>query len=275
MTDFLSRCDHLIATNTQTYVCNATPQQTINQVNCFSCVRDSFRSAGRDTYNCLIKLCHYSINYGPIYTSEIYHFLEESHFLEVYFLNLTRPINVLSLGSGFGPDYIALNKYRNDKQLHMNFNYLGWDKEPLWNQITNTNVPATHDILNGFQCPNADIIFINKLFSTLKNHNLDTQFLSVFAQSLQTLPIGSFVVFNDVNSMYMGRDNFDTFAQQNSLQAIGKYFFDVQGTNGNSAYNGGYTAIQSTHNIFQTPANFQHTPKPYANQTVFFLYRKV
>jgi len=257
---------------TQGQVCT----QYVDSAGCFSCLRSNFQTQGADTYNCLIKLALYTINYGPIYVSEIYHFLEQSQLLENNFTGIVQSINVMSLGCGFGPDDIALNKYRNDKQLDINFNYHGYDIEPFWNYITNTGaLPISHDILAGFDCTSVNILFINKLFSTLKNNSLDSQFLTIFQIALQSLPVGSFVIFNDINNINMGRDDFNTFAVSNSLQVVGKYFFNVQGTNGSPAYNSNYTAISSTHNICQIPQNFTHTPKPQVNQTVFFLYQKV
>ena len=67
----------------------------------------------------------------------------------------------MSLGCGFGPDDIALNKYRdNHLDFNVNFNYYGYDKEPLWNFITNSNaLPITHDILNGINLQNIHILF--------------------------------------------------------------------------------------------------------------------
>jgi len=266
MIEILNRCDDIVKTTPPNPQCHNT------NTSCFDCMRNNFYSANRDTYDCLIKLAHYTINYGQIYVSEIYHFLNDSQFLETNFRNFLRPINVMSLGCGFGPDDIALNKYRNDKQLPINFNYYGYDKEPLWNCITQTNaLPITHDLLNSMNFQVIDILFINKLFSTLKNHSLNQIFLNIFQNSLQFLPTGSFVVFNDINHQGMGRDEFDNFAQQNSLKVVGKYYFDVE-----NAFNGGYIKIQSNLNIYPpVPPTFSYSPKPTVNKSIFFLYQKV
>ena len=273
MIDTLSKCNNLIISLLPTYICKALPPQTITQEHCFSCMRDSFRSPGKDTYDCMIKLCQYTINFGPIYVSEIYHFLTQSKILENNFLQLNRPINIMSLGCGIGVDYMALKKYIFSNELDIEFEYKGYDIEPLWQEITSDtipNVPIIKDIINGFDCDTTDIIFMNKVFSTLKNHGLHTDFLSTFRDEIENLPVGSFIVFNDVNRFNMGRDDFDNFAQENSLQVIEKYFFNVE-----NAYSDNYTSIASTHNICNIPSNLIHAPKPTVNKTVFFLYKKV
>ncbi len=138
----------------------------------------------------------------------------------------------MSLGCGFGPDYIALNKYReNHLDWNVHFNYYGYDKEPLWNFVTQTNsLPITYDLLSGMNFQEMDIVFMNKLFSTLKNHNLHTQFLNIFQQALQTLPIDCFVVFNDTNVLDLTeksveQGSFHPTMISYGLEAISKYFF--------------------------------------------------
>ena len=239
---------------------------------CYDCLQQSFRNSNSDTYDCLTKLALYTINYGPIYVSEIYHFLEKSQLLQNNFKNLDTEIKVMSLGCGMGVDFIALDKYIEDKELSIYFYYRGYDKEPLWHNITNSDsFPVTRDILNGFDCTDIDILFINKLFSTLKNNDLNTQFLDELKIALEDLPTGSFVVFNDVNHRDMGRDEFHRFALDNFLTCVEKYYFKVS----EHTYNHGYTEISSSHNIFQIPNNLPYSPKPSATQTVFFLYQKV
>lgn len=238
---------------------------------CSQCLQDSFYNTNRDTYDCLKKLALYTLNYGPIYVSEVYHFLEQSQLLETYFNNYQGAINIYSLGSGFAPDEIAISKYNGDKQLGLHFNYIGFDKEPLWNTITQTySNPITKNLLNPFNLSGGNIVFINKLYSTLTNHGLHTQFLTTFENALNSLPINSFVVFNDINRYNMGRDEFDRFVQSYPLEVVGKYYFKVEG-----AYSGNYTPIESIHNICEIPNTLSHSPKLEVHKTIIFLYRKV
>lgn len=268
MIDILNKCQEIIE---QEEDC-----EDIEEVeNCFTCLQSNFYSRESDTYNCLKKLCHYAINYGPIYVSEIYHFLSQSKLLEKYFSKIDRPLNILSLGAGIGPDYMALTKYIDDNHLSITFSYTGYDKEPLWKNITEDifdNIPVYKDVIDGFNCTNIDIIFINKLFSTLHNHGLHQDFLKTLQDEIQNLPIGSFVIFNDINNHKMGRDIFNQFVlEQNcSLKNIGKYFFNVDG-----AYSNSYTAIKNVNNICKFPNDFKYSPKLSAMKTVFFVYQKI
>jgi len=273
MIEILNRCESLEAeykneAQRDNILCDGN---NINTPHCYECLSSGFYTNTKDTYDCPIKLSLYTINYGPIYVSEIYHFLKKSQLLENNFLDITRPIEIMSLGCGFGPDDIALTKYSNDEQLDIDFNYVGYDIESWWNTITNTNaLPIIYDVLNGFDCNNVDILFINKLFSTLKNHNLDGQFLTELQVALQSLPNGAFVIFNDINYWEMGRDDFNQFAIANSLEVIGKYYFNIEG-----AYSANYTEIPYIDNICEIPHNFTHSPKLTVNKSIFFLYQKV
>jgi hypothetical protein len=239
--------------------------------NCLKCLKDSFYSKDSDTYDCLKKLATYTIEYGSIYVSEIYHFLEQSQILEENFQD--KKINILSLGCGFKPDLIAIRKYFKSIKWKVDGHYRGYDIEDLWNDIL-LNVPnmkkvGIKDITDGFDCTNYDIIFMNKVFSTLKNHGYDKKFLKTMKKELKNLKSGSLVIFNDINSQDMGRDEFDSFAKNNSLEAIGKYFF-----NRNNEYRGDYTEIENSHNICSLPDNLPFESRDAPTKTVFFVYRK-
>lgn len=293
MIEILNRCNYLIE--------HLKDCENIDvKINCPTCMSNSFYGNNSDTYDCLKKLCYYTINYGPIYVSEIYHFLLQSHLLEniiyVQRQNLQRSsfmpietipvtLNVMSLGCGFGPDDIALSKYRVANNLqNVYFNYYGYDKEPLWNYITQTNsLPLTYDLLYGMNFQNINILFINKLFSTLFNHSLHIQFLERFEQALNTLPSNSYVIFNDRNvldltekSSAMG--SFHPKMDSYGLQLVEKYFFNVAKEKDGKLpmnYNNRYIEIQDHYNICTLPTSLVHQPKLFPNQTVFFVYQKV
>ncbi|WP_442765776.1 hypothetical protein [Sulfurospirillum cavolei] len=266
MIEILNRCNDLFQTLTN---CETIEERE----NCLNCVQTNFRTLDNDSYNCLKKLCTYTMYYGPMYVSEIYHFLTTSQLLETYFSIFERPINIMSLGCGFGPDDIALNKYKHSNGLaHMNFNYYGYDKEPLWNYITQTNaLPITRDLLDGMNFESIDILFINKFFSTLKNIGLHNDFLDTFRDALSTLPIGSFIVFNDINHYNEGRDIFNLFAQRNSLRSLEKYFFNISA----NTYNDNYIVIPYSQNVCTLPIDLPLAPKQNPTQSVFFVYQKV
>ena len=266
MTNVLNKCSEIIQENKDKY--DNYEEKKI----CLDCVKGNFRSYNRDTYDCVEKLAHYTIFYGPIYVSEIYHFLRESQILENNFLEFDKSINVMSLGCGFGPDKIALEKYRKDKWLDIEFYYTGYDIEPLWLEISSplmTGVPEIKNIIkDNFDCSETNIIFLNKVFSTLKNNDLHEDFLDNFKNQLDYLPIGSLIVYNDINHFNEGRDIFKRFALDNSFEIIGKYFFN------NSSYNDNYTIIESTQNICNIPDNLPCESKTDPAQLVFIVYKK-
>ena len=286
MVEILNRCNYLY---NNLIDCEDKQTNEYKEGNCLTCTKKNFRRLDNDSYNCLKKLSTYTMFYGPLYVSEIYNFLVESNFLgnfinyqrnyikenslygfNSFSVNNTIPIqlNIMSLGCGFGPDDIALNKYRNDYlDINVSYNYYGYDKEPLWNYITQTNaLPITCDLLYGMNFKNINILFINKLLSTLKNLRLLNDFFDVFKDALEDLPVGAFVVFNDVNHYNKGREDFETFAARNNLQIINRYYFDGHSDN----YS--HIPINIITNILTTPSV---NPKMHANQTVIFLYQKV
>lgn len=267
MTNILNRCAEIIQETEEKYDNYAEKKM------CLPCVKNSFRDSGNDTYSCLEKLAHYTIYYGPMYVSEIYHFLRESHIIENNFLKLDRPINIISLGCGFGPDNIALHKHKKDKWLDVEFNYKGYDIEPLWGNISSAvmhNFPEIKNIVeDDIDCSEADIIFMNKVFSTLKKNDLHDSFLDNFQSQLDDYPIGSLIVYNDINHINEGRDIFKNFMQRNSFEIIGKYFFD------NSGYNDNYTVLESSENVCEIPHGLPCESKTIPAQLVFIVYQKV
>lgn len=286
MIEILNRCNYLY---NNLIDCEDKQTNEHKEGDCLTCTKKNFRRLDNDSYNCLKKLSTYTMFYGPLYVSEIYNFLVESSFLgdfindqrnyikvnKLYGFNpfsenaiIPIQLNIMSLGCGFGPDDIALNKYRNDYlDINVSYNYYGYDKEPLWNYITQTNaLPITYDLLEGMNFQNVNILFINKLISTLKNLRLLNDFFDVFKDALEDLPIGAFVVFNDVNHYNEGRDDFENFAIRNNLQIINKYYFD--------GHAGDYIHIP-TSIVPNTVGNLSVNYKGYPNQTIIFLYQKV
>ncbi len=87
MLEILNRCNYLYNNLKD---CEDKAINTNKNDDCFKCMSNSFYYQNNDTYDCLKKLCAYTINYGPIYVSEIYHFLAKSKLLEkIKFLKIT------------------------------------------------------------------------------------------------------------------------------------------------------------------------------------------
>jgi len=243
------------------------------ECNCINCLKDGFYSKDQDTYGCLKRLCFYTMNYGPMYVSEIYHFLNKAKLLEDVVASFQKvDINIISIGCVFGPDYIASLKYCSDYNPDIHISYTGFDIEQNWKKITNgimNNVPITYDIFKGFSLSDFHIIFLNKLFSTLKQNNQSNDFLRILIEECKnSMPHGSFLVFNDINHRDKGRDEFDR-AISNVLNPVAKYYFNIR-----DAYTDDYIEIPDTHNICQIPSGLPITPLRTATKSVFFLYQK-
>ena len=235
---------------------------------CSCCLTEGFYG-GSDTYTCVKKLCYYVMRYGSVYTNEIYYFLKSTGLLENYFID---DLKVISLGCGFGPDYIALSKYINDKGINLQLKYVGYDKEVRWKKITDgiyTNLPSEKDLMQGFSLAGYNLIFLNKIFSTLKSIGQHQQFLDILVESiLHTMQQGAILVFNDVNHISMGRDYFHSVIA-NIIGVEGKYYFNVDG-----AYSGNYQPLSYSSNICTMPSDLPISPYRTVNKTVFFVYRK-
>lgn len=262
MNNIIKKCNKIIEENNQEY------STYKNNNKCLDCVRDSYKPNGNDTYDCLIKLAHYTIYYGISYVSEIYYFLKKSQILEKI-INNKKDIKVLSLGCGFMPDLIAIDKYKNDMWLKgIEIYYQGYDIEALWKEITLCpQCLEIKDLVNdNFNCKDIDIIFINKLFSTLKRNDLHMDFLYNFKNQLEDLPIGSFIVYNDVNHKKEGRDIFNKCVSNKSYELVQKFYTE--------GFNDDYKKLEVGF-ICDLPDNLEIEPKNYLNKTVFFLYKKV
>jgi hypothetical protein len=214
---------------------------------------------------------YYVLKYGSSYVSEIYHYLENSLVIESLGVN---NLNVLSLGCGFCPDYYALSQYISDKGLNITFQYYGLDNSTAWDttRISHSNALYNQsDLLQPFNISNAHIIMLNKLFSTIYRHSLHGGFLQNLTTAINTtMTENGVLVFNDVNSIHMGRDVFDRqisllFPQTN----IRRYYTDNPpyiGTNwGQISQNTIVCPITAL--PFVEPINF-------INRNVFFEYRK-
>ncbi|MBF4318407.1 hypothetical protein EAY30_26400, partial [Vibrio anguillarum] len=165
-----------------------------------------------DSYTCQKKMDTYVIKYGPSYVSEIYYYLVKSQLLYKY---QNSPLNVISLGCGFAPDYYALQKYNIDHRLNIQLSYQGLDMSTSWNtarpQIGANCQFRQVDLTRPFSLQGADIVFVCKSFSTMYRNGQGEKFLNQLVSAINNhLTIGSVVVFIDVNLNDFGRDEFHT-----------------------------------------------------------------
>lgn len=239
---------------------------------CQTCFDRCYYGNHQDNYSCGKGCFYYAMHYAPAYISEIYHFLSISKVIEQIGKN---NVIVCSLGGGMGTDYCAIKQYISNNRLNINFNYVLFDKELQWQSIIKQYAPQLSISLvdlteNVIQFGDTDIVFVNKLFSTLVANDMADAFLPKFFQSLQTLKTGAYVVFNDVNLRDRGRDRFDNSIVQNGFSAMGKFYFPIE-----NAYTGNFTPINSTELIYDCSSlQLSCSIMNSVRKTVFFYYRK-
>ena len=198
-----------------------------NEASCYDCISGMFQQGVQDRYTCTKLVFEYTLNYMPAFVTEIYAFLQESQILELIGANTIR---ILSLGGGLGTDYLAITKYLSDKQIQKAIDYTLIDQTPQWQYVRDLyqHDNAVFIIESIFSCQlsphNYDIIFMNKLYSTLHRNQQTTLFWEWFKQwwgcnqNNRTL-----FVFHDNNSFYTERDTFNNKAIK-LFSKVAKYY---------------------------------------------------
>ncbi|NWH06715.1 hypothetical protein [Desulfobacter latus] len=149
---------------------------------------------------------------------------------------------------------------------------MGYDQETGWLKINEgiiKNLPSIKNILTDFSLVGYDIIFLNKLFSTLLKRQSEQSFLTLFVDKTRSeMKTDAIIIFNDINHYKMGRDLFD-FNVSSATKTEGKYYFNVQ-----SAHCDNYIEIQKINNICDIPDDLPVFPKQTATKSVIFVYKK-
>lgn len=236
--------------------------------NCYNELRKDFYERP-DTYNCDKKMNYYALNYGASFISEYYHYISQSQLIQNILINREH-VYIKSLGCGFAPDYYAIQKYCDDNGINCHLNYIGYDTSNNWGTIRpqgrnikfiNSNISSNVDLSD------ADIVIIGKVFSTITRHQQASAFISTLQNAItNTMPQDSILIFNDINNIHLGRDQFDN-SVANLFRISNKFYFDgYQGPN--------WTHINQHNIIYQIPAGLTVTPLPNTGCTVIFEYRK-
>lgn len=236
---------------------------------CYDCLKEGFFHK-QDAYDCIKKMNYYILNYGPSYASEIYQYLSASQVLESM-VPLNRKIKILSLGCGFAPDLLAIEKYIVNRQLPLQFEYHGIDQSKSWEDIHYPSSNATFttaDVSSSIDFSGYDLVFIVKLFSTLCKHNNGEKFLKLITQSVKMeLKKDGLVIYNDVNSKYMGRDYFHSSV--NTLFGNARQFFFSKDQYWEPQW------VQLPRNVVVSiPTGLMVSPLPLIANTIVFEYRK-
>ena len=246
---------------------------------CQTCFEKEFyHNNSLNIYDCHTGCLYYAMHYGLAYISEIYHLLSALAPNNINFFNY---VNITSLGGGMGTDYLAIEKYAEDHNCPFNIRYTIYDISPSWWSIiskynTRNNILFTAcDLSQQFiNFSSQQIVFINKLVSTLKVSDRLSDFMKNLTSMLQTLPVGATLIFNDVNHQDKGREDFLNYMTNYhpEMQLLGKYFFPLE-----NAYSGNYQPILRTDIIFDIAGlnNLSCDIMSTVRKTFFAVYTKV
>jgi hypothetical protein len=234
---------------------------------CYDCLKLGFHNEP-DEYDCPKKLSYYIGKYAASYTSEIYNYLSKSKIIDQFNNGLLR---VLSLGCGFSPDYYAISQYIADNRLNITLEYSGFDNSIHWNaaRISYPNLNFNFvNLLHEFRINGFDIVIMNKVFSTIYKHNQENIFLQHLSNAIDWTNGDPLIfIFNDVNSIHMGRNVFDSF--------IAPKFTSVrQFCTSSSIYKGFGWEILESQMVFPIIPNPEIDPLDEIRQYIFFEYRK-
>ena len=226
---------------------------------CYRCLREGFYELA-DKYNCEKKMAFYVINYGAAFCNEFYYYLNTSNVLNNF---IEKPIKILSLGCGFAPDYYAIEKYIADKNLQINFSYIGYDCSTHWNsqidflknQRNNFHfeIRDLTDLEKPLSFADYDLVVMCKVFSTIYKHKKHELLLQNIIDATNSMKKDAVFLFNDINDKEMGRDKFDNAVSGFLVSSDARKYYTA-GYTGNN-----WTLIQQPHTIFKN---------------VFFEYRK-
>lgn len=238
------------------------------ECNCYECLTTGFREE-IDEYDCIKKMNYYVVKYGYSYASEIYQYLSTSRIIEQID---NQNMKILSLGCGFSPDYFAIQQYITDNGLNIEINYTGYDNSSYWDTARIVSPDLNYyifDLTNQFSFDSFDIIMISKVFSTMYKHNSHTIFLKNLANAvIDTMQENSYLIFNDINSINMGRD---VFSREIDRLFIHKRKFYV----GNPPYiDPIWTQLNRNCMVFHVVQNEGIDPINELRHNVFFEYRK-
>ncbi len=241
----------------------------LRRYSCDTCISSMYYDGGTDDYSCVKAAYLYTLKYGPAFITEIISFLADSHIIE----NFNRQhLRVISLGGGMGTDYLAINKYMSNSSLSIAIDYTLYDLSLAWQSVRNlyfhpNMVEYNCDILqNEIDMSDVDIVFINKLYSTLLKNNRSHDFINWLQRQVKKLSPGAIVVFNDINHKNMGRDEFNSYMSPSFSSKV-KYY-----TSGYHEWN--YTQLRDLDVFSSTGTTNQYKSLPHMTEVVFFVYTR-
>lgn len=235
---------------------------------CFGDLTNMRVETGYDNYHCERLTYYYTCRHLNTFASQIYYALN-SKFLKEELSNL-KQFNILSLGCGPTPDFIAFDSFNKN---HKDIKYVGVDVSKAWdnnhkcievyNRNNNMSSPVFHFIdvmqyVSEKRNSEINILIIQNIISTFaKSHK--NNLLDIFVSKLfQNIILNSssdkmYIIVNDVNHPDLLRDEWLRLFIEKSLEykyKIKKFLF------------GGYDGIDNCEKylnnniVFEYPEQF-------------------
>jgi hypothetical protein len=140
--------------------------------------------------------------------------------------------NIISLGGGPATELIALERLFRDNNTSPNCKYYNFDTNQIWLDLNmclkdlfyihhlnpdpvfqNNIFDSSNSLLN-----ETKLIILNYVISDIYKHTLRSQvnsfFDSVLTQIFNNMPIDTYILINDANSRYMGRDEIEDWSDK-------------------------------------------------------------
>lgn len=219
--------------------CNHTCIQNGYCIECLNDIltNDNSRISRLRNYSCDNITYSYVLRYLNRYASEIYKLFIKTKFI------YQPVINMISLGCGPATELIGFEAIYHQVNPTGMLNYLGFDTNNIWNNcqnalvnIFNSNSYVTCQFPNQILLPDNPIIHKTNLFvlnyvlSHIHKHvdsddiyfrnKAVTDFLdNVVSPIFDGLPSNSILLINDTNSYYLGRNQIEYWARNQSQKA--------------------------------------------------------
>lgn len=242
-----------------------------NEAFCLSCLSDIFNNSNSKNraYTCENITFSYVLRFLNRYASEVFHILNNN----IKFIN-REETNVLSIGCGPATELIGFEKYiHTNKDIKINF--WGYDMNPVWTSChkffpdifryrNNVNVFFQTQFLNENNpiVKEINFLFLNYLISDIYKHaktnpskEVMDYLTKVITPIFLKMPSESYVIINDTNSCYMGRNEIETWINSvnSSALSVKKGVFDYPGRYNYANFNAGGKVESNNTLIFPAP----------------------
>ena len=121
---------------------------------------------------------------------------------------------------------------------------------------------------------NTKLLIINYVISDIYNHAPEgqqseavTKFLSTIVNPIiDNMPFDSYILFNDVNSINMGRDEIEKWSAKPDLKIISKGFFEYPKRNIVQQFAGASSVIENNQFVFEDTNEDEYSNRDNINE---------